>query len=69
MCKAIEDMKIDAWKEGHNEGRNEERNEGISKAISMFKNLNLTKDVAIQQIGESYALSSEEAAALVNSRW
>jgi len=69
VCKAIEDMKIDAWKEGHNEGRNEERNEGISKAISMFKNLKLTKEVAIQQIGESYALSSEEAAALVNSRW
>ena len=69
VCKAIEDMKTEAWNKGHSEGRNEERDEGISKAISMLKNLNLTKDIAIQQIGESYALSSEEATALVNSRW
>ena len=44
------------------------RFEGISKAVSMFKSLNLTKDVAIRQIGESYAMTNEEAAAPVNSR-
>ena len=57
VCKAIEDMKTDV------------RNDAILKAVSMLKKLELTKDAAIQQIIENYALSSEEAAALVNSRW
>ncbi len=56
-CKAIEDMKTDVW------------NDAILKAVSMLKKLELTKNAAIQQIIENYALSSEEAAALVNSRW
>ena len=73
LCKAIEDMKQDARNEGRNEGRmegrNEGRNEGILTAVSMLKDMNLSKDVVIEKIGTSYALSNEEASALVNSRW
>ena len=69
MCKAIEDMKMDARNEGRSEGRNEGLNEGISKAVTMLKDLQLTKDAAIQQIMKNYSLPDKEAAALVNSNW
>lgn len=77
VCKAIEDMKMDARNEGRNEGliegrnegRNEGLNEGILMAVSMLKNLKLTKDAAVRQIEESYSLPYDEAVALVNSRW
>ena len=44
------------------------REEGL-KAVAMLKNLKISKDLAIAQIIENYALSNEEAAALVNSNW
>ena len=69
VCKAIEDMKMDARNEGRSEGRNEGLNEGISKAVTMLKDLQLTKDAAIQQIMKNYSLPDKEAAALVNSNW
>ena len=39
------------------------------KAVAMLKKLKISKDLAIAQIIESYALSNEEAASLVNSCW
>ena len=39
------------------------------KAVAMLKKLKISKDLAIAQIIENYALSNEEAAALVNSNW
>ena len=61
MCKAIEDMKMEA--------RNEGLNEGISRAVAMLKDLQFTKDAAIQQIMKNYALSDDDAMAAVNSNW
>ena len=57
VCKAIEDMKEEA------------RNDAILKAVSMLKKLKLSKDAAIEQIVENYALTNDKATALVNSRW
>ena len=39
------------------------------KAVSILKNLKISKDVATQQIAENYSLSSEETAVLVDSKW
>ena len=61
VCKAIEDMKEEA--------RNETRNEDLLRTVNMLKKLKLTKDVAIQQLAENFALHDDEAAALVNSNW
>ena len=61
VCKAIEDMKMDA--------RNEGRSEGILTTVSILKNMNLSKDAIITQIAENSSLSVEEAASLVNSNW
>ena len=60
MCKAIEDMKMDAWNKG--------RNEGIFTAVSMLKGTDMSKEAVIEKIDVRYALSNEEAAALVESR-
>ena len=57
VCKAIEDMK------------EEVRNEGILTAVSMLKDMNLSKDAVIEKIETNYALSNEEATALVDRRW
>ena len=61
MCKAIEDMKMDARNEGLiegcNEGRTEGLNEGILMAVSMLKNLKLTKNAAVRQVEISISLS------------
>ena len=65
MCKAIEDMKEDA----RNEGRNEERSNGMLKFLGLAKKFNSSKDVAIHELSEAYALSPEEAVAFVNSHW
>ena len=45
------------------------RREERLKAVAMLKKLKISKDLAIAQIIENYALSNEEAAALVNSNW
>ena len=45
------------------------RQEERVKAVAMLKKLKISKDLAIAQIIESYALSNEEAASLVNSCW
>ena len=61
VCKAIEDMKMEA--------RNEGLNEGISRAVAMLKDLQFTKEAAIRQIMKNYALSDDDAMAAVNSNW
>ncbi len=58
-----------AWENSMNKARNEERNNGIKNAIAMMKELCASKDIAIQQLVKRYALSPEEAVALVNSNW
>ena len=45
------------------------RREERVKAVTMLKKLKISKDLAITQIIENYALSNEEATALVNSCW
>ena len=65
MCKAIEDMKVDA----RNEGRDAERNAGMVKLVSTLKNVRVEKDVAVQQLREAYSLTEADAAAFVNSNW
>lgn len=59
-------MMIDEERE---EAREEERKAGISKAITMLKKLKATKDVAIQQLVETYAMSRQEAVAAVDENW
>ncbi len=51
------------------EDREEERQDAIVKAISILKKLNIAKEVAIQQIMETYALSPKDALAIVNENW
>ena len=45
------------------------RQEERVKAVAMLKKLKISKDLAITQLIESYALSNEEAVSLVNSCW
>ena len=45
------------------------RQEERVKAVAMLKKLKISKDLAIAQLIESYALSNEEAVSLVNSCW
>ena len=49
--------------------RQDERLKERLKAVAMLKKLKISKDLAIAQIIESYAVSNEEAASLVNSCW
>ena len=41
----------------------------LRKVFGIYDKLKISKDLAIAQIIENYALSNEEAAALVNSNW
>lgn len=45
------------------------RTEMIKKSITMLKKLKLSKDLATQQIIETFSLSNEEAVALIDSCW
>ena len=45
------------------------RQEERVKAVAMLKKLKISKDLAITQLIESYALSNEEAVSLVNNCW
>ena len=45
------------------------RQEERVKAVAMLKKLKISKDLAITQLIESYALSNEEAVSLVNRCW
>ena len=65
MCKAIEDMLTDA----RNEGRNIAINEGRLNIIAMLRELNFSKDVAVQELSKRYNMSPEEAASFVDNNW
>ena len=68
-----EEAREEGWAEGRAEGRaegqNEERKAGIQKAVTMLKKLKATKDIAIQQLVETYAMSQQEAIAAVDENW
>ena len=65
VCKAIDDMIIDA----RNEGVNEATNEGMRNVIATVKDLNLGKEVAVQQLAKRYPLSQETAVEFVDHNW
>ena len=65
MCKAIEDMLTDA----RNEGRNIAINEGRLNIIAMLRELNFSKDVAVQELSKRYNMPLEEAASFVDNNW
>ena len=65
MCKAIEDMLTDA----RNEGRNIAINEGRLNIIAMLRELNFSKDVAVQELSKRYNMPLEEAAYFVDNNW
>ena len=64
-----EEAREEGWAEGRAEGQNEERKAGILKAVTMLKKLKATKDIAIQQLVETYAMSRQEAVAAVDENW
>ena len=61
MCKAIDDMITDA--------RNEAQDEGMKNAVATVRDLNLSKEVAVQQLAKRYPLSQEDAVEFVNHNW
>ena len=65
VCKAIDDMITDA----RNEGVTEATNEGMRNVIATVKDLNLGKDVAVQQLAKRYPLSQEAAVEFVHHNW
>ena len=65
VCKAIDDMITDA----RNEGVNEATNEGMRNVIATVKDLNLGKEVAVQQLAKRYPLSQETAVEFVDHNW
>ncbi|WP_303840995.1 Rpn family recombination-promoting nuclease/putative transposase [Selenomonas ruminantium] len=77
VCKAIDDMITDARNEGItqgisqgiSQGRNEATNEGMKNIIATVRDLNLGKDVAIQQLAKRYPVSQDEAVLFVNNNW
>ena len=64
-----EEAREEGWAEGRAEGQNEERKAGILRAVTMLKKLKATKDIAIQQLVETYAMSQQEAIAAVDENW
>ena len=56
-------------REAQDDGKEEGIKEAILKTIPMLKDLNISKDIVVQKIANTYSLTNEEAAALVNSNW
>ena len=69
MCKAIDDMVTDARNEGRSQGRDEATNEGMRNVIATVRDLNMGKEVAIQQLEKRYTLSQAAATSFVDSNW
>ena len=61
VCKAIDDMITDA--------RNEAQDEGMKNVVATVRDLNLSKEVAVQQLAKRYPLSQEDAVEFVNHNW
>ena len=73
VCKAIDDMVTDARNEGidvgRSQGRDEATHEGMRNVIATVKDLNLGKEVAMQQLAKRYSLSQETALEFVDHNW
>ena len=69
VCKAIDDMVTDARNEGRSQGRDEATNEGMRNVIATVRDLNMGKEVAIQQLEKRYTLSQAAATSFVDSNW
>ena len=61
VCKAIDDMITDARKEA--------QDEGMRNVIATVRDLNMGKEVAIQQLEKRYTLSQDAATSFVESNW
>ena len=55
--------------EGYLDGCSDTRKEDIIKTITIMKDVNVSKETAIQQLIEKYELSKTEATELVDSHW
>ena len=55
--------------EGHAEGRAEAAQEGMQNVIATVRDLNLDKDVAVQQLIKRYSLPQNDAVEFVNNNW
>ena len=55
--------------EGRAEGRAEAVHEGMQNVVATVRDLNLDKDVAVQQLIKRYPLSQNDAVEFVNSNW
>ena len=55
--------------EGHAEGRAEAAQEGMQNVIATVRDLNLDKDVAVQQLIKRYSLTQNDAVEFVNNNW
>ena len=55
--------------DARNEGRNIAINEGRLNIISMLRELNFSKDVAVRELSKRYNMSPEEAASFVDNNW
>lgn len=61
--------RISLYHSGHREGCVDTRKEDIIKTITIMKDVNVSKETAIQQLMEKYELSKTEATELVDSHW
>ena len=55
--------------EGRAEGRAEAAKEGMQNVIATVRDLNLDKDVAVQQLIKRYSLPQNDAVEFVNHNW
>ena len=65
----ITDARNEGITQGISQGRNEATNEGMKNIIATVRDLNLGKDVAIQQLAKRYPVSQDEAVLFVNNNW
>lgn len=61
--------RISLYHSGRREGCSDTRKEDIIKTITIMKDVNVSKETAIQQLMEKYELSKTEATELVDSHW
>ena len=52
-----------------NKGRDEATNEGMLNVVATVRDLNLGKEVAVQQLAKRYPLSQETAVEFVDHNW
>ena len=55
--------------EGYAEGRAEAREEDLIKAIHMLKDVNVSKEISMQQLMDKYKLSETEVVELIDKYW